>query len=380
MTITNSTTNFIIGYQIPLLISSFDYRQDDVTSFGLWKHSRFRVCIRKSADQEKMKNNLNELNRGFFENYQLFFETTSFVEKLTMRQGDCIVRKENEKHFEGTLGGFVQEHTDSRKIYGLTCHHLFPDITSSAFADDPLQSQIGTCVFTTREKSSDFAAIKMHKIANCDLKFRDEDENQTIARVYNENIYDIGVVHKIGRITGSTTGSIVSAEYYNKLFDGDNRELLFLVGRSGEQAFSEQGDSGALVFAHPKDLEHSYVNVVGMVYGNYEKEDERLDDDENCCLGINVSPKEEEGNKPKGKTNVIYQREEESVDKTSIVQKREEQPADPDHISCCYRIHPALDLFQEAQNISVRFKEDLSPSSSSSSSASSSPSSSEDFS
>ena len=118
-----------------------------------------------------MKNNLNELNRGFFENYQLFFETTSFVEKLTMRQGDCIARKENEKHFEGTLGGFVQEHKDSREIYGLTCHHLFPKIKHSAFSDDPSLSEIGTCVFTTRERFSDFAAIKMHKIVHCDLKF-----------------------------------------------------------------------------------------------------------------------------------------------------------------------------------------------------------------
>lgn len=280
-----------------------------------------------------------------------------------MKQGDCIARKKNDNIFEGTLGGFVQEQDDCEKVYGLTCNHLFPKVNCSAFAGDDLESVVGTCVFTTRECSSDFAAIKMNRIDKCDVKFSDEDRNQKIARVFNGNINDIGVVHKIGKITGPTTGSIVSPEYYNKLFDDDNREFLFLVGKSGEQAFSEQGDSGALVFAHPKDFEHTYVNVVGMVYGHYEKESERLDEDEHSSVGTNISTKTEEANEATGKT--------------SISRSRQEHPADPDHISCCYRIHPALSLFQTTKQISVKFKEDLS---SSSSSSSSSPSSSEDFS
>ena len=83
--------------------------------------------------------------------------------------------------------------------------------------------------------------------------------------------------------------------------------------------------------------------------GTYLKEDERSDDDERTLSG----DKEQ---------SQVYEREE---------QYGQDVNADPEHISCCYKLSPALKLFEEHKKVSVKFKDDFPSSGSSSSSTSS---------
>lgn len=270
------------------------------------------------------------MNQGFFEKYRLEIEQRKLVNIQTMKQGDSI-HNENPCLKEGpggTLGGFVISTNGHEKKYALTCNHLFPHEGLPAYAGGSLMPcEIGRCVFTTREHCMDFAAIEMNEHVDCDLTFRGVDGNRTNARVYEGNIEDLGFVHKIGAGSGQTTGYIVSSEYYDKIFDFENRDYIFLVsGANGR--FSDTGDSGSLVFARPHGVKQNYVNVLGMVFGNYEEEiqEPENEDDENASFGVSSTA---------------------------------------DNISCCYRISPALKLFQRGLGIGVKFKEDLSFSSSS---------------
>ncbi|XP_022303457.2 uncharacterized protein LOC111111019 isoform X2 [Crassostrea virginica] len=355
------------GYEhiVPENVKDYLFSEEQVISFGVWGNACFKIFIKKDADTLNMQRQLTKLNQGFFEKYQIQFENKRLAMKKTMKQGDCILGNKNDNLFEGTLGGFVKENCNSGKIYALTCNHVFPDEEYSAFADDSLQNEIGKCVFSTREKSSDFAAVEMNESADCDVTFRNEEGNKTNARIYDRSIENIGFMHKIGTKSGATTGSIVSPEYYDKLYDEDNREFLFLVGSGDGQPFSEEGDSGALVFSHPLQVEQNYVNVVGMVYGIYQREDERSDDEEGPS-----NNKEQSSSEEKKRLEV------KSQDKTTLLYEREGQPvidvyADPEHISCCYRLSPALELFEEHRKISVKLKDDISSSGSSLQSSSS---------
>ena len=88
--------------------------------------------------------------------------------------------------------------------------------------------EIGKCVFTTREKSCDFAAIEINKSASvdCDVCFRWYDDTRTL---YKDSIYNLSIVHKIGAESALTNGSILSSEYYdNNLLDNDNCASVFL--------------------------------------------------------------------------------------------------------------------------------------------------------
>lgn len=79
-------------------------------------------------------------------------------------------------------------------------------------------------------------------VANCDVAFRKTISKRTNARVYGENLENIGVVYKIDATSNLTKGYILSSEYYE-----NNKEYIFLVKGIGN-CFSEKGDSGSLVF------------------------------------------------------------------------------------------------------------------------------------
>lgn len=115
--------------------------------------------------------------------------------------------------------------------------------------------------------SCDFAAIEMNDtISNeCDVTFRRDDGKGINAHIYENILEDVGIVHKIGAATGVTKGYIFSSEFYNKYSVEGNREGIFLVkGTDGK--FSEEGDSGSLVFSRPRNIQQNYVDIVGMVY------------------------------------------------------------------------------------------------------------------
>ena len=354
------TINLPCSHSINMVMSLFNFSRTDVNSFGVWGNSCFKIFVKKDVDTLKLQQHLTKLNQYFFKKYQIKFENKKLPMKQSMKQGDSIFGIE-----KGTLGGFVKEISDQGKIYALTCNHVFPYKELTAYADDSAQNEIGKCVFTTREKFSDFAAVEMNEPADCDVTFRNEEGKKTNARVYDGSIENIGFMHKIGTQSGATTGSIISSEYYDKLYDENNREFLFLIGRGYGQPFSEEGDSGALVFSRPLQVEQNYVNVVGMVYGTYQKEDERSDDEEGSSNNKEQSSSEEK-KRPEDK----------SQNNTTLLYAREGQPVinvntDPEHISCCYRLSPALKLFENHLKISVKLKDDVSSSGSSSQSSSS---------
>lgn len=303
-----------------------------------------------------MRDELTKLNRHFFIKYHLEIENGKLVEKRTLKQGDPVLPelpKRGKKYVSGTLGGFVTKTDNKKKIYALTCNHVIPNKNTPAYAKLSREyREIGTCVFTTREKSCDFAAVKINESVSdqCDVNFRRDDNKKSNARVYTESLETLGLVHKIGAETDVTNGSIYSNEFYNTLSDDDNRGCFFLV-KGTEGNFSEEGDSGSLVFSRSMDVEQSYVEVVGMVFGNDIKVNENESDE-----GQNSkNPKyvEDTQRKDKGLLKCIYVREDVSEPQTEL--------------SACFRIHTALELLKEDQgaHFEVKFKDDVSSASSS---------------
>lgn len=300
-----------------------------VNSFGIWGTSSFKVFVQKETDKNKMERELLNINNNFFNNFNLEIVKGKFVQKKTLKQGDHLLsckRNDSGLYNAGTLGGFVRKNDNKRKIYALTCNHIFPQEKQLAYAKDSDGfKEIGTCVFTTREKACDFAAIELKEsfLDTCDVTVRRDDDKKVNAKVYNKNLRNIGLVHKIGAATNVTSGRIISLEYYDKEMDSECRENIFLVkGLNGP--FSKEGDSGSLVFSRPNSVLQNYVNVLGMVYAKnitigYG------DDDNNGQHGISAA------------CNIA------------------------DNISVCYRINTALELFKKSQDegFDVKFQDDL---------------------
>ena len=241
----------------------FHCSREEVTSFGIWHNSCLKIFVKKGTNEQNLRNDLRDVNKDFIENHKLEFENTRLIKIPTLKQGYVIKRFEEEKVFEGTLGGFVTDEIDSQKKFALTCNHLFPSRKTLAYDEE--SCEIGTCIYSTRQLFSDFAAIEMNETTKCDESFRREDTKKTNARIYDGRINDICIVHKIGAKSGPTTGSVLCSEYYDKLTGEEN----FLVTGEYGQLFSEPGDSGALVFSRPLESKQNYVKVVGMVYGTY---------------------------------------------------------------------------------------------------------------
>lgn len=123
---------------------------------------------------------------------------------MNLKTGNRIQPKIGQQYF-GTLGGFVTETDDERKIYALTCNHIFPNLNQVAYTDYSCE-EIGTCVFTTTDKSCDFAAIEIKEsfLDKCDIVFRRDDKKRVNAKLYTENLSNLGLVYKIGAATDVT--------------------------------------------------------------------------------------------------------------------------------------------------------------------------------
>lgn len=121
------------------------------------------------------------INQSFFEKYHLEIEKSRFVEKWTMKQGDHIlsILPNKEAINRGTLGGFVSKNDNEKMIYALTCGHFFESTNQSAYVDFSHKYQeVGKCVFTTKEKACDAAAIEIKDSFICGLQKRRQKENQ----------------------------------------------------------------------------------------------------------------------------------------------------------------------------------------------------------
>lgn len=339
-------------YSINITFQLF-YRSSYVYSFGIWNNSSIRVFVKKTTDVKELKHRLKKLNQRFFKKYNLEIVKGRLVTLKSLRQGENLLLKDGENSHAGTLGGFVTKTDDETKIYALTCNHIFPSEELSAYTYNSNDGDInvGTCVFTTRDSSCDFAAIEINEsfLNNCDVPLRREDEKKTSAKVYDESLEQISIVHKIGATTNITKGSICSSEYYDRGMP-DN---LFLV-KGTRTKFSDQGDSGSLVFSRPKTGRQNYINVVGMVFANnYLSREDDSEDDQNL-----EQDKDLEGSPKKDAERV-----EENLDETTSTNTSASFVGDEDqnteNLSCCYRIHPAFDLFKEERGVEVKFKDNL---------------------
>lgn len=370
VTITPSLVSSMDTYsRIPQNVKDFLFQETGVHSFGLWRNSIFKVFVSKKTDQENLKFELMKINEPFFSKYLLDVEKRKIVEKPTMKQGDPLLPpllNTDGTCDTGTLGGFVTKADNRNDIYALTCNHIFPIRDQKAFADgsDGFQ-EVGTCVFTTRENSCDFAAIEIMEsfVDKCDLAFRKTMRKRTNARVYARNLENIGIVHKIGAKTNLTKGYVLSSEYYDKLKDDSNREYIFLVKGIGN-SFSEEGDSGSLVFFRSSK---NYVDVVGMICGSNPEVYDDDSEDEN----VGHDPELSGSKSAETKSSPIKQDDKPAIHMSAskYVMERDAAAAvddDAKGISYCYRINTALDLFKASQgeNFAVKFKDDL-PSSSS---------------
>lgn len=301
-----------------------------VNSFGIWEKLFFKVFVKTETDKNQIRMELLKINKFFFETFHLKIVKVKCVVKHTLKQGDPLMscmRNDSGLYNAGTIGGFVRENGIKKKTYALTCNHLFPEEKQHAYAGDSdgdSVREIGTCVFTTREKACDFAAIELKDsyIDKCDVSVRRDDKKKVKANIYTETLHNVGLVHKIGAATNVTSGRIMSSEYYDKEMDSQYRDNIFLVkGINGP--FSEEGDSGSLVFSRPNSVIQNSINVLGMVYAqimiiNYDDDD----DDDPHRLPYNAA----------------------------------------DNLSVCYRIHTALELFKENQGegFDIKFQDDLS--------------------
>lgn len=356
------------GYKciVPEAIKDYLFGRSDVNAFGIWGNSSFKVFVKLSTDKNELRDKLKRINLDFFVKYPLDIENGKFVEKQTLKQGDPVMQElpdREERYVSGTLGGFVTTSDGEREIYALSCNHIFPLNNQPAYAEVSREyTEIGTCVFTTRDKSCDFAAVKVNDSVSeqCDVTFRRDDRKKRNARVYTESLENLGLVHKIGAETNVTNGVIISSEFYNTLFDDDNRECLFLV-KGNYESFSKEGDSGSLVFARSMDVQQSYVEVLGMVYGN----DIKLTENDH---GQNAeNPQCVEYSERKDKESMKATVDKKPTSNTCNTSDRDDDIEDRTELSACYRINTALELFKENQGnqFQVKFRDDVTSSSSS---------------
>lgn len=78
------------------------------------------------------------------------------VQKKKLKQGDFLIactRNDSEMYNRGTLGGFVRKKDDKRKIYCMTCNHIFPEKKKQLAYTNALNGFkiIGRCAFTTKK-------------------------------------------------------------------------------------------------------------------------------------------------------------------------------------------------------------------------------------
>lgn len=360
--------------RVPADIKDYLYRRPDVNAFGLWNNSSFKIFVKITTIKRELERELMKRYHHFFETYQLDIEIGNFKEHPILKQGDSIFASNRcENPPTGTLGGFVMKVNEERKKYALTCNHIFPSRNQIAYvygSNDGAKRQIGSCLFTRSDISCDFAAIEMNDTMSneCDVTFRRDDGKGINAQLYDENLEDVGIVHKKGATTGVTQGYILSSEFYNKYTVEGNRECIFLVkGTDGQ--FSEEGDSGSLVFSRPRSVQQNYVDIVGMVYAKNRKAKDDVEtevynrtDKESEQLHTNHDLSTEVKNAHENNQQNCTPSLSSEYDGTTAA----ENDQDDDEYSCCYRLNTALELFKQDQgpDFDVRFKDDLSSSSS----------------
>lgn len=73
-------------------------------------------------------------------------------------------------------------------------------------------------MFIIREKVCDFVVIELMDffLDGCDVIVRRDDKKKVNVYLYIKNLYDVGLVYKIGVMMDVISGCIISYEYYDK--------------------------------------------------------------------------------------------------------------------------------------------------------------------
>lgn len=112
--------------------NSFCYSKSEVTSFGLWENSRFKVFVKKETKIKTLRDEIEAMDTLFLRIHKLEIESKKLVGKFNMKQGDILLSSPSDnakKSSAGTLGVFVTKPNDPESKYALTCNHLFPEET-----------------------------------------------------------------------------------------------------------------------------------------------------------------------------------------------------------------------------------------------------------
>lgn len=162
----------------------FFCRHPDVSAFGIWLNSRFKVFV-SQTDEQSLREELTKINPTFFTKYRIEIETAKHKYKLShLTQGDGIQAEIPNKALNipaGTLGSIVTKADNENKKCAITCNYLFHEEGEHAFPKS--LEGIGTWCNTNKENRCDFAAIRIKKAFSekC-VEDRKNDNGQVISK------------------------------------------------------------------------------------------------------------------------------------------------------------------------------------------------------
>ena len=266
--------------------------------YGYWIDT-FRVFI--NADKPKPRQKAAESHIKELIKLNSFPWPTSFLPVVhiswnrQVEQGDRLFLNSKGEGY-GTVGGFGK--TADGQMVALTNGHLYLGNESRPLYVKVMEKfiklgenieKIGTG--DLEEYLLDIAVIRVSAeiAADCEKCLRDEKGDKKTAIVYQGQVEDaIGTfVHKKGAKSGWTTGLVEGSHSVPNMDELPGTVLV--KGRDGN--FSEQGDSGSLVFKMGEDPDLKEVEVVAIVFANdFKTRDEEGKEElvEQFCLCSNM--------------------------------------------------------------------------------------------
>jgi len=209
-------------------------------------------------------------------------------ENFYTRPGSKLISKsklqdyhESKKGY-GSIGVFGE--TEKHETVFTTAGHIFPGVKEEAFylPDNPLAAsnttnlsteeiKIGTCISNLlyKEKTGlDFAIVKVDEDKTEMCQRNVGNELPTSIALCDTSSIEVGeLVHKVGAVTGYTTGIVKSNDFHQLNDDIDNHGTFVLIENSDdEKPFADSGDSGAVVFRKNFDGQPT-VEVISTVLG-----------------------------------------------------------------------------------------------------------------
>ncbi|XP_062585278.1 uncharacterized protein LOC134246950 [Saccostrea cucullata] len=264
--------------EIPQIVKEFLFQKPGIHGFGILDSSNFRVFIEKSAEIESLKSELYKLCPNFFNKMSLKIVSDKIKIQNYVEQGDKIYlnKKTDDTQFSYATVGALLKDDGKDKVYGLTCHHALTQENQHVYTlspDTSKLSKVGECIYSDKKPLHDFAVFQIDKDKerHCNTTFLNRMEDPCNVNIQQGLIPSNAVVHKKGATTNFTDGRILSSEFYYKLF-GDEQKMFpvsFLVSSldPGDHPFSEQGDSGSVVFQHDSSPDQTSVSALGLVTG-----------------------------------------------------------------------------------------------------------------